>query len=470
MEKVEESPSPRSKSGRAVRYTIAITTITALGGLMFGYDIGVIADAKLSIQEEFGLGNVAIETVVSSVLVGSFLGALLAGRLCERIGRRQTNIFGGIVFALGCGGCALSIDFSMIVVFRVLMGIGVGFSSVAGPLYIAEIAGPGTRGAMVSIYQLAITIGIFVAFLLGLVLTPDGLWRLAFGIGSIMGGALVLGMLFMPRSPRWLFGQGRRDEARSVLVRTLGDPVEVDREFKDLSRRLEGERTLGLVEAIRSKPAVRLALVVAVGLAFLQQASGINAILYYAPEILESVGLGERKLTFTAVIGFVNMAATFIAIGLVDRVGRRPLLMVGAGTMMLAQVVIAVTSLMAPEGASGLGPSSIVILSMTGLAVVAFAFSLGPLVWLAISELFPVSSRGACVGLASSINWIANFAVAQGALSLLDWSPAAAFGTFAAFNLATILFVAWRMPETRGVPLDEIEREFEARAARSAGG
>ncbi|MBB47391.1 MAG: MFS transporter [Phycisphaerae bacterium] len=469
---------PQVIAQRSGLYTIAVALVAGLGGVMFGYDIGVIADAKLGIRQAFGLNDFEIEIVVSAVLAGSFLGALIAGRLCDWIGRRWTNVWGGVMFILGCAGCALAQDYAFIVTCRVVMGLGVGFSSVAGPLYIAEVSAPWNRGALVSLYQLAITIGIFVAFLIGIWTTGhDGFWRLAFGIGGLLGGGLVVGMLLMPPSPRWLVGKGHIEIARAVLKRTMGSDAAATEELAGIRSRLAQETGHNFWRILLHSKGVRLALILAVGLAFLQQMSGINAIFYYAPEILKESGLGNATdgtqsrliLGLTAALGLTNVFATLIAVFLVDKVGRRPLLMVGTALMMLSQIVIAICCTMLPDTANaGMTAASYVIVASIFVAIIAFAFSLGPLVWLAISEIFPANVRSTGIGIATSINWVGNFFVGIGTLSVVHYSPALTFWIFAAFNACTVLFVFWRMPETKGVELEQIEAFFEGSDSRSA--
>jgi sugar porter (SP) family MFS transporter len=462
-----------SDDDRSNRYTIAIALVACLGGLMFGYDIGVIADAKIGLKNEFKFGDLAIESVVSAVLAGSFIGAIIAGTLCDRIGRRKSNIWGGVLFAIGCLGCSVSDGFISIVAFRIVMGMGVGFSSVAGPLYIAEIAAPWSRGGMVSLYQLAITVGILLAFVAGIplgYLAEDYGWRVAFGAGSLLGAALIFGMMVMPSSPRWLVAQGRLDEAKGVLARTMGSKAVAEKELEAIRLRQVSEAAEGLWNALKTRPAVRVALILAVGLAFLQQASGINAIFYYAPEIFQKIGLGddESRKYLVAGLGLVNVLATFIAIFLVDRVGRRPLLLVGTALMMVAEIGVAVTGTAIAADPSSMSTPGLMVVVGLVISIVAFAFSLGPLVWLVIAEIFPASVRSQCVGVATSMNWIGNFLIAQGALTAVKFSPSLAFGIFAFFNAITFCFVYWRMPETKGVELEQIEAFFESRGPRKA--
>ena len=461
-----ETDVPTEPSTRSGSYTVAVALVAAVGGLMFGYDIGVIADAQDGIKGAFELSTFQIEVVVASVLAGSFTGAIIAGKLCDRIGRRWTNVWGGALFGLGCLGCGLSADFTMITACRVIMGLGVGFSSVAGPLYIAEISAPWSRGAMVSLYQLAITLGIFIAFLIGLFLGTE-LWRVHFCIGSLMGVGLVFGMLAMPPSPRWLVGRGRTETALGVLKRTTGSTEAAQSELEAIKVRVREESGERLFDALLASPAVRRALILAIGLALLQQFSGINAIMFYGPSILEEIGLGDKKLLLTAAIGLVNVLATFIAIWLVDRLGRRVLLLCGTSLMMLSQIGIGLSALWIPSTQPATTGShsmaGIIALVLIFVAIIAFAFSLGPLVWLVISEIFPAGVRSACVGIATSANWVGAFLVALFSLTVLEnktMGTTAVFWLFAGSNVVAILFILMRLPETKGVKLERIEEFF----------
>ena len=267
-----------------------------------------------------------------------------------------------------------------------------------------------------------------------------------------------------------LIGRGRYDAAFGVLQRTLGSEQEARKELDAIKQRVVEESGESFWSTLKGSHAVRMALILAIGLAFLQQASGINAIFYYAPEILKEVGLGGYGRELTAALGLINVLATFIAIWLVDRVGRRPLLLGGTALMMASQVVIGVTgTLFLVEGGSGPSAAGIVILISLCIAIIAFAFSLGPLVWLAISEIFPAGVRSACVGVATSFNWIGNYVIAQGTLGAVEYSPSLAFWIFAACNALTIAFVYFRMPETKGVPLEDIEKFFDKKTSGGDG-
>ena len=503
------------------RYTVAVAMVAAAGGLMFGYDIGVIADVLTDVGKEFDLGDLGKGWVASIVLIGSLVGALCAGRLADRFGRRWTNFYGGLFFVAGSLGCALLDNLTLFFVARFFMGLGVGLASVAGPLYIAEVSAPWNRGAMVSLYQLAITVGIFLAFIAGMFLEPMGYWRVDFAIGALAGLVLSLGMLVMPPSPRWLAGRGRSTEAKRVLERTLGSAQAAEDEYKAITERLDEERGVTLLKALRSGPIIIRALILAVGLALLQQLSGMNALMYYAPEIFESVGLdsGQSKLAATTGLGFVNVAATFIAIWLVDRVGRKPILISGAILMAFAELVLGGAAWFTEPGASqppvrvphavghahaGAGAANaryvvqahhhgdgqkaasdtseeqagaleslsfagIVAVVATVLAVIAFAFSLGPIVWLIISEIFPAGVRSPCVGVATAANWLGNWLIAMLSLWMIhNLGTSVLFWIFAGFNVFTVFFVVFRMPETKGVELEKIESFFRSsRAARA---
>jgi len=351
---------------------------------------------------------------------------------------------------------------------RVVTGLGVGFASVVAPLYAAEMAPKRLRGRFVSTYQLAITVGIFFAYLADDALTGSDRWRLMFALAVIPGAALVVGFLVMPESARWLLKMGRREEARASLVKVDG-PELADSELETIEADLEAEALEG--QASWSEvfsPGLRRALWVGVGLATLQQVTGINAIIYYANEIFAEAGFTtaeqQAKATLYAV-GAVNVLATFIAVAWVDRFGRRPLLFSGliGMTVSLAAVGFSFAALEnQPEG----GPTSTTVGGLvTVLALVvfiaSFAFSLGPIVWTIISEIYPNRVRGRAMAVATAVNWFAAFIVAQFFLSLVDAiGESTTFFMFSALCIVTYAFVHRWVPETKGKSLEEIQERW----------
>ncbi len=322
-------------------YITLIAAVAAVGGLLFGFDTGVIAGAMLFIVPEFHLGPAEQGLVVSAVTFGALFGALIGGASSDTIGRRWTNIAAGLSFVAGSIFSALAPNVEVLIASRVLIGLAIGLTSVAAPMYIAELSPPRNRGKLVSLFQLAITIGILVSYIVDRALAPDHAWRWMLGLAFVPGALLVIGMIAMPESPRWLLKTGAEKAARHALS-LVRSPDEIEAEVKEIHEDLEHNRPAAWSELLM--PGLRPALIVGVGLAVLQQVTGINTIIYYAPQIFQKAGLDSATtaLAATAGIGVVNVLSTLIAIWLVDRVGRKPLLLAGLVGMTLSLAALGV--------------------------------------------------------------------------------------------------------------------------------
>jgi MFS transporter, SP family, galactose:H+ symporter len=436
-------------------FVLLVAAIAALGGLLFGYDTGVISGAILFIKHDYGLSTGQQEIVVSVVLIGAMLGALIAGGLADRAGRRPTLIVAGIVFALGALGSAAATSIPFLIGARFVVGLAIGLSSVTAPLYLSEVAPRDSRGALVSLYQFAVTIGILGAYLVDLALAPGGAWRPMLGLALIPAALLFFGMLLMPETPRWLFANERDDDGRRVLAhsRAADEVVEAEHEIRESLAQTQGG---GKIRALLS-PALRRPLLIGIGLAVLQQVTGINTVIYYGPQIFQLAGAGgnEAALLATTIVGIVNVVLTVVAIVAIDRWGRKPLLYLG-----VAGMGIALTALALAFGLPALaGARAPIALGSLMLYVGCFAFSLGPITWLLISEVYPLRVRGRGMSVATLANWGANFAVSLVFLSMLQaLGTSATFLVYAALCAATIVFTALVVPETKRRELEAISR------------
>jgi sugar porter (SP) family MFS transporter len=433
----------------------------ALGGLLFGYDTGVIAGAILFINKDLGLSPFMSGLVVSSLLVGAMVGAAFAGPIADATGRRKLVLVAAVVFALGAIGAALATSAGMLVLFRVVLGLAVGAASLIVPLYLAEVAPTEIRGAVASLNQLMIVTGILIAYIVNSALAGAEAWRWMIGLAVVPSVLLFLGMLFMPETPRWLVSKDREEEAREVLRRTRNE-VAVEAEMNDI-KRVESQEEGGLGELLASW--VRPALLVGMGLAIFQQIIGINTIVYYAPTTLTNVGFGNSAaILANAGIGVINVTMTLVAIRFIDRVGRKPLLLVGAAGMALSLGILGLTSLLLPEP-SGVGLVGIVTLVCLALFIAAFAVSWGPIVWVMLGEIFPLKVRGSAMAVATVLLWSANFVVSLSFPVLLEalglgWL----FLGYALIGLAALFFVRYFVTETKGRSLEKIESDLRERA------
>ena len=432
-------------------FVVLVAAIAALGGLLFGYDTGVISGATLFITREFSLDLKLQELTVSIVLVGAMIGASFAGWIADRLGRRLTLQLAGVIFAVGAVLSAIAPNIQELLTARVIVGLAIGICSVLAPLYISEVAPASIRGGLVSLYQFAITVGIFASFLVDYALASSGAWRWMLGLAIIPAAALVGGMIPLPESPRYLFKTGRAERARSVLERICSPQDAVDEE-RSIATGLD-IKGAGW-DILRSKP-LRWALFIGFTLAVLQQITGINTVIYYGPQIFQLAGLASDKASIlaTAWVGVVNMLLTLVAIFFVDSVGRKPLLYAGCAGMAIA------LSLLAYAFAQPVLHGSLSTVALVSLMayVGCFAFGLGPIVWLLISEIFPLEARGVGMSICTFGNWAANFLVSRYFLTELHaLGTSATFATYAVLCVVTIVFIAFAVPETRQETLEEI--------------
>ena len=437
-----------------------VASVAALGGLLFGYDTGVISGAILFINKDFALSTKLQEFTISVVLIGCMGGALVAGWLADRIGRRWTLFTAGIVFIVGAIVSALTPDETVLLAGRFIVGIGIGFSSVVAPLYISEVAPSNVRGALVSLYQFAITVGILAAYFVDYALAAGGQWRWMLGIAVVPSLVLVVGMIAMPESPRYLFKIGRDERAREELGRIVENAAEVAEEESSIRESLKAASAGP--EALRT-PQVRVALFIGISLAVLQQVTGINTVIYYGPQIFQMAGISSNSASILAetLVGTVNCLMTLIAIFFVDRVGRKPLLYAGLTGMFVALAALAYAFSQAHLS----GSLSTIALGSMMLYVGCFAFSLGPIVWLLISEIFPLPARSFGMSVSTLANWVGNFAVSQFFLTMLhDLGTPLTFGIYAALCVVTIVFVRAMVPETKRELLEDVSRKVAAEA------
>lgn len=443
-------------TGHARRHAAFVATLAALAGLMFGLDVGVISGAQQFIQHEFAVSDTVIEHIVSSMTVGAAAGAALAAWLSKHFGRKRSLVFSGSLFVIGSLICASAWSPDALIGARFVLGLAIGIAAFTAPLYLAEIAPLDKRGAMISTYQLMITIGIFVAFLSDTGFSYIESWRWMLGVIAIPGALFLLGVLGLPESPRWLVLKQRDADASAVLQKLRGDPEAVRNEVAEIKEQLrtpqQGWRLFLQNRNFRRSVALGIALQV------VQQLTGINVVMYYAPRIFADMGYAvSMQMWFTAIVGLTNVLATFIAIGFVDRIGRKPILYAGFVVMAIG---LGVVGLLMHMGMATQGERLLAI-AMLLLFVIGFACSAGPLVWTLCSEIQPLKGRDFGIGVSTVTNWVLTGIVTLTFLTLLNnFGKANTFWLYAAFNAVFLLFTFALVPETKGVSLEQIERKL----------
>ncbi len=438
------------------RFVYIAAAISALGGMLFGYDTGVISGAILFIQQDFSLSPGLEEVVVSSVVLGAMLGAFAGGTLTDRFGRRIVLIVTAALFALGAIGTALAPTLTWLVFGRVIVGIAIGVASFTTPLYISEISPITMRGRFVSFNQVALTSGIVIAYLVDYALSDMRGWRWMFGLAAVPSALLGMGMVFMPESPRWLLSHGLLDKGRSVLQHIRGTTA-IDDEAQEIQQ--SSAQQSGSLSELAST-SLRPAMIVGIGLALFQQVTGINTVIYYAPTIFQAAGFESASAAILATtgVGVINVLMTVVALLLLDRVGRRPLLLIGMAGMVISLAVLG-TAFLYPylSGLRWLAAGSLT------LYVGSFAVGLGPVFWLLISEIYPVKVRGLAMSIATVANWGANLFVALTFLTLIEvLGRPATFWLYGIVGLGAWIFAFVLVPETKGRSLEDIEKHWRA--------
>lgn len=458
------------------RRAIVLSIAAAVGGFLFGFDSSVINGAVRSIESDYTKEPILTGFVVAIALIGCAVGAIAAGALSDRYGRLKVMMVGSGLFLISSIGSALTFSVPDLIVWRVLGGLGIGIASVVAPAYIAEVAPRQIRGSLASLQQLAITLGIFAALLSNALLvaaaggSADNMlwwgldaWRWMFLIGVIPAAVYGFLAFTMPESPRYLLARGRTEEAREIFAR-LVPPADLEKTVKDLTSAIESDRKNK--GASLAGPALGLQPIVWIGiiLSVFQQFVGINVIFYYSTSLWRAVGFDESNSLLIGVITSVtNVLVTLIAIWLVDRVGRKPLLLVGSALMAISLGTMALAfSFAVGEGqdVSLPGAWGPVALVAANLFVVGFGASWGPLVWVLLGEIFPSRIRGKALGVAAGAQWLANFLVSWTFPALADWSLTITYGAYAFFAALSFVFVLWKIPETKGMELEQTETLF----------
>ncbi|RCL00741.1 MAG: Sugar porter (SP) family MFS transporter [Candidatus Tokpelaia sp. JSC189] len=440
---------------RSKKRTIAVVGfLGAIAGLLFGLDTGVISGALQFIAEEFRLSDRMQEHVMGALMLGAAVGAIFAGGLSYYIGRKYSLLVGAVLFVIGSFLCAFTPNVEILIAARVLLGVAVGIASYAAPLYLSEIAPEKIRGSMISLYQLLITVGLLAAFVSDTLLSYYEAWRWMLGIVVIPAVFLFIGVATLPRSPRWLVSKGRGQEAEQVLGEIRLTQQEVITELQEIKQSLQVKQSGWSL--FRENSNFRRSVGLGVLLQIMQQCTGINIVLYYAPRIMGMAGFSTtaEQMWGSVVVGLVNVLATFIAIGVVDRWGRRPTLLLGFSVMAFSMGLLGLMLYLDLDGIWASYFSVIMLL----VFIAGFAMSAGPLIWVLCSEIQPLKGRDFGITISTATNWLSNMILAATFLSLLNALGAA--NTFWLYGVLNALFIAvtwWFVPETKEISLERIE-------------
>lgn len=438
-------------------FVICIAAFVSVGGILYGYDMGVISGALLFIKDTIPLSDTEVGFIVGAVLGGGLLGTLLAGPVSDRFGRRFLILLSSIIFIMGVISILLAKHFVMLFMARLFLGVGVGIISVAVPLYVAEIVPSENRGKYVTFFQLLLTFGIVFAYFIDLLFTPSGNWRAMFAILFIPSLILFCGVFVLPETPRWLIANNKLEKAKNILRRIHRNDFAAEEDYQAIQQSLKEFRKERWSELFSHK--FLLPSFIAVAIAIFNQLTGINSFLQYAPLILKNAGINSNVVSMlgSAGIGMLNFLFTLIAITLIDTLGRRPLLLIGVAGVIASEIFLGCINYYMPNSSSG------GVLSLIGLLFFIMFFAIGPgvVVWLAISELFPTQIRGKGMAICLFFNSLASTLLATFFLPLVKWlGMGETYWLFSFFSLGYFFTVLFFLPETKARSLEEIQHYF----------
>lgn len=431
-------------------YVVGITA--ALAGLLFGLDTGIISGALPFIRDTFQLSVNQSEAVVTAALIGAVIGTIISGFITRKLGRHFAIWVSAFVFCVGALLCALSVNLTMLVISRVILGTALGLSSFTAPLYLSEISPKQLRGGMIATFQFMITVGILLSYITDTLLTPSESWRWMFGFTFFPAFILFLAVLILPKSPRWLVLVGKKEEARMVLGK-VRNPDEINAELAEIESTIN--KTHSIKEVLKSKTFIKV-LILGIILQAIQQFSGINTVIYYAPSIFKLAGFATpiEQMWATVVVGAVNMLTTIIAIIYVDRWGRKPILYFGLCTTTLSLGLLGYLFHIGINSTV----SQYLAVALVLVFIFGFAVSLGPIIWILCAEIFPLKGRDVGVGVTTATNWICNAIVGGTFLTLIsNFGASSTFGLFSFIGLLSLLFMIFFVPETKDISLEHIE-------------
>lgn len=430
---------------KIMNFSLFVSCIAAIGGILFGYNTSVISGAQLFLKQDFNLSTLEQEVIVSTLLIGALIGALIGGVIADFIGRKKTLFFTLLLFFIGVLALTLANGYTALLIGRFITGFGVGIVSMAVPLYIAEMSPPNSRGALVSLNQLCITLGILLAYIISYIFANESAWRIMFGFAFIPIVVQFLGLFFIPETPSWLLTHHKREKAEKVLHLLRLDHQNIHSE-KNVPTHARWSELFS--------PAVRMPFLIGIGMAVLQAITGINTVIYYAPNIFQLAGFSSAKtaLFATMLVGVINVVVTIISLWLIDRIGRKPLLIWGLIGMAFSLIVLGITFLVHGQ------ISGIISVAALLAFVSSFAISLGPVAWLIISEIYPLGIRGRAMGIAVFSNWLCNYFVSLTFLTLIEsLGTSSTFWLYAIICLLGLWFVIRLVPETKGKTFEQIQ-------------